>query len=236
MPVQVFRNRDGLDRLLVVVHLAQQEVDPVRPLEPPVAEQLGVVGGHDQRRPAVHGAGQPFDLLLAVEHEVAGVLGRLVQGRLRVVGLLVVGAAGDLVILDAEQAADAGLVQVRLAGIRNRGRSRRRGRTRGSCSRRDSPRWRSRPAWTTRCRGPGRPRRCWGRGSERRRRNLRPRLGEQDAVRVDEEVADAGVAQQLIDARRCSRTPAARCPAAVCRSGARTRGSRSRSGRGGRCR
>ena len=32
---------------------------------------------------------------------------------MRVVGLLVVGAAGDLVILDAEVSADAGLVQVR---------------------------------------------------------------------------------------------------------------------------
>ena len=91
MPVEVLRHRDRLDRLLVAVHLAQQEVDPVRPLEPPVAEQLGVVGGDDQRRPAVHRAGQPFDLLLAVEHEVAGVLGGLVEGRLRVVRLLVVG-------------------------------------------------------------------------------------------------------------------------------------------------
>ena len=72
-------DRDRLDGLLVVVHLAEQEVDPVRPLEPPVAEQLGVVGGDDERRPAVHDAGEPFDLLLAVEHEVAGVLGGLLE-------------------------------------------------------------------------------------------------------------------------------------------------------------
>ena len=113
MLCQIFRNRNGLYRLLIVVHLAQQEVDPVRSLEPPVAEQFGIVGSDDQRRPAVHRAGEPFDLLFAIEHEVAGVFGRFFQGRGRIVRLLVIGAAGDLVILDAEMAADAGLVQVR---------------------------------------------------------------------------------------------------------------------------
>ena len=113
MAIQIFRHGDRLDRLLVPVDLAQQEVDPVGPLEPPVAEQLGVVGGDDERR-AIHGAAQPFDLLLAVEHEVAGVLGRLFQGGLRLIGLPCARlAAGDLVILDAQVAADADLVQVR---------------------------------------------------------------------------------------------------------------------------
>ena len=45
----------GLHHVLVVVHLAEQEVQEVGALEPPVAEQLGVVGAHDEGRP-VHGA------------------------------------------------------------------------------------------------------------------------------------------------------------------------------------
>ena len=195
MLVEILRHRDRLDRLLVVVHLAQQEVDPVRPLEPPVAEQLGVVGRDDQRRP-VHRAGQPFDLLFAVEHEVAGVLGGLVQRGLGVVGLLVVGAAGDLVILDAEQAADAGLVQVRLeilvieveadvaveiavvvvAGIAFDGAPDLLGRFGVAGQGGDA--------------APG----AEDRGIDA---VLGPRLGEQDAVRVDEEVADAGILQEL---------------------------------------
>ena len=78
-----------------------------------MAEKLGVIGGEDERR-AIHVAGQPFDLFFAVEHEVAGVLGGFFQGGLRVVRLLVIAAAGDLVVLDAGVGADAGLVQVRL--------------------------------------------------------------------------------------------------------------------------
>src|SRR5262249_25648953 len=52
--------------------------------------------------------------LFAIEHEVAGVLGGFVEGGALVVRLLVVGAAGDLVVLDAEMASNACLVQVRL--------------------------------------------------------------------------------------------------------------------------
>ena len=59
-------------------------------------------------RPSMR-ARQPLDLLLAVEHEVAGVVGGLLAGRLGVVRLLVVGPAGDAVVLDAEVAADVGL-------------------------------------------------------------------------------------------------------------------------------
>ena len=82
MTIEILRHGDGFDGLLIVVHFAEQEVDPVRPFEPPVAEQFGVVRRDDQRGPAVHRAGQPFDLFLAVEHEIAGVFGGFVQRRL----------------------------------------------------------------------------------------------------------------------------------------------------------
>ena len=142
-----------------------------------------------------------------------------------------VGAAGDLVVLDAEMAADAGLVQVRLevfvieveadvavevavvvvAGVALDGAPDLLGRFGVAGQGGDA-----------------------ALGAEDRGVDAvaRPRLGEQDAVRVGEEVADAGVAQQLRRRPRRSRTPAARCPAAGGRSAARTRGSRSRSGRG----
>ena len=38
MPVEVLRHRDRLDRVLIERHFPQQEVDPVRPFKPPVAE------------------------------------------------------------------------------------------------------------------------------------------------------------------------------------------------------
>ena len=63
---------------------------------------------------------------------------------------------------------------------------------------------------------------------------LGPRLGEQDAVRIDEEVADAAVAEDFIDARRVAALGQPDALAGVCRNAARTRGSRSRSGRGRR--
>ena len=63
-------------------------IEEVRPLVPPVAEELGVVGADDDRR-TVHLGGQVPDLLLAIEHEVAGVHRRLLHGPGPHVGLLV---------------------------------------------------------------------------------------------------------------------------------------------------
>ncbi len=164
-----------------------------------MAVQFGVVGGDDQRRPAGHGAGEPFDLLLAVEHEVAGVVRGPLQRRLRVVRLFLVGAAGDLVVFDAEQAADARLVQVRpqvvvveveadvavevavvvVAGVALDGAPDLLGRLGVAAEGGDG--------------GAG----ALDRGVDA---ELRPRRGEQDAVRVGEEVADAGVVEQVLDA------------------------------------
>ena len=69
MPLEELRGRDGLDDVLVEVHLAEQEVQEVRPLEPPVAEQLGVVGAHHERRPP-HARRVALDLPLPVLQEV----------------------------------------------------------------------------------------------------------------------------------------------------------------------
>ena len=199
VPIEILRDGDCFDGLLVPVHLAKQVIDPVGSLEPPVAKQLGVVGGDNQRRPTVHGAGQPFDLFLAVEHEVAGVLGCFSWAACVVVDFFLLGSAGDFVILDAKMAADAGFVQVRLevfevqvetdvavklavvviAGVTLDG-------------------------------GPHLFRRLGIAGQDRHTALgaedwsvdavLGPRLGIEKAVGVGEEVADTRVAQQLIDA------------------------------------
>ena len=80
-----------------------------------MAEQLGVVGRDDERRPAGHRPGDPLDLSLAVEHEVAGVLGRPLHRHAAVVGRLRAEAdrAGDAVVLDARVVPLAERVQVR---------------------------------------------------------------------------------------------------------------------------
>ena len=91
VPVEVLRHRDRLDGLLVVVHLAQQEVDPVRPLEPPVAEQLGVVGRDDQRRPASIAPASHSTCFSRLNMKLPACSAALSERRLRVVGLLVVG-------------------------------------------------------------------------------------------------------------------------------------------------
>jgi len=46
-----------IERVLVEVDLAEQEVEEVGPLVPPVTEQLGVIGRHDDGL-AVHERGQ----------------------------------------------------------------------------------------------------------------------------------------------------------------------------------
>ena len=72
---QVAARRDRRDGALVVLELAEEELEEHRPLVPPVPEELRVVG-RDDDRPAVHVRAQVLDLLLAIEHEVARVLGR----------------------------------------------------------------------------------------------------------------------------------------------------------------
>src|SRR5205085_6601758 len=90
-------------------------VQKLRSLEPPVAEQLGVVGRDDQRLAAQHAA-QVSRLRLPVQDEMAGVRSGLAGRPLRHVRLLCaeVYLAGDAEILDAEVAAYAVTVQVRL--------------------------------------------------------------------------------------------------------------------------
>ncbi len=54
--VKIIGHRDHLDGLLIPVHFAEQEVEPIRTFEPPVAIQLRVIGRQDNRR-AIHIAG-----------------------------------------------------------------------------------------------------------------------------------------------------------------------------------
>src|SRR5262249_40199896 len=138
--------------------------------------------------------------LLAVEHEVAGVFGGFLQCDVRVISFPVRAAASDLVILDAGVAADTGLMQVwpdiivveieadvaiELA-----------------------------VDVVARIAFDGAPNLLGGLGVAPHAGDaalgthdrsidavLRPRLREQDAVRIDEEVADAALFEDFIDAR-----------------------------------
>ena len=71
-----------------------------------MAEQFGVVGGDDQRF-AVHYFRQVFELVLAVEHEVARVEGGFLLGPVRLVGLLVFGLPGYPVVFQPSVHPDA---------------------------------------------------------------------------------------------------------------------------------
>src|SRR5712692_9053940 len=66
-----------------------------------MAEQFGIVGSNDQRR-TVHYPGQSLDLSLAIVQEVSSVQSCLLARWLGIVGSLLVGAAGDAVILDPD--------------------------------------------------------------------------------------------------------------------------------------
>ena len=65
--------RDQLEQLLVAAGLADEVIQELRALIPPVAEQLGVVGRHDHRR-AVEDFRQAPELRHAGFEEMAGVL------------------------------------------------------------------------------------------------------------------------------------------------------------------
>ena len=99
--------------LLVAAGLAHEVIQELRPLIPPVAEQLGVVGRHQDGR-AVEDFRQAPELRHAGVEEMARVLVGGPQGGRAVIHLLVGRAAGDAIVLEAGEAALAGRGQVRL--------------------------------------------------------------------------------------------------------------------------
>src|SRR6185437_895558 len=81
-------------------------VNPLRPLEPPVAEQLRVVGRNDGAREG-HTAAGATRLLAAAVGEVAGVTHGGLGAPIRIIKTLILCLAGDSVILDAGVLANA---------------------------------------------------------------------------------------------------------------------------------
>ncbi len=82
------------------MELAEEVVQEERPFVPPVSVQLRVVGADHDRRP-VHPGRQVRNLLLPVHPEVLGVLARALARDVRVVDPLVVQlVVGDRVVLD----------------------------------------------------------------------------------------------------------------------------------------
>src|ERR1017187_3793520 len=112
-PAQILGRRGELEYVLVERDLAHEKVDEVGAFEPPVAVQLRVVWGDDQRR-AFHDAEEMLDLFFAIEHEVAGVRRGFLHRVVAVVRFLVRGLARDAEILHAGETADAVGVNVRL--------------------------------------------------------------------------------------------------------------------------
>ena len=117
---QVLARRAQHQVVALAGQFAEHVVNPLRPFEPPVAEQLGVIGGNDHRR-ARHPVAGPDGQVPAAIGEVAGMaLGRF-PGRVGIVQVLVLRRPGDAVILDARLGADAlGILerlQVRLVEI-----------------------------------------------------------------------------------------------------------------------
>ena len=72
MRVDVAARRRQLEGLLVVHRLADEQLQQLRPLEPPVAEQLRVER-RDHDGVHVQHAAQALDLLAALVHEMARV-------------------------------------------------------------------------------------------------------------------------------------------------------------------
>ena len=97
---EVARGRGHLEDRLVVRSLAQEHVEELGSLEPPVAEQLRVVGADDDRVDR-HLRAEGFELLDAIGEEVGRMrVGRALRPR-TVVEFLVRGAAGDAVVFQA---------------------------------------------------------------------------------------------------------------------------------------
>src|SRR3972149_11253072 len=89
--------RDQLDGVLVADELADQKVKPLRPLKPPMPEQLEIVRSDDKGR-AFHLRGEPLDLLFAGEKKIArreSGLGKRPRTHIR---LFVIGLARDPIV------------------------------------------------------------------------------------------------------------------------------------------
>src|SRR5450432_273046 len=196
--LEVVARRERLDGVLVEVKLTEQVVEKDRAFVPPVPEELGVVRAHDHGRP-IHLGAQPPRLLLAVAAEVRGVQPRLAARDLRVVDPLVVElVVSDGVVLDARVDAMPLGVDVRLDVVERQ--------VEADVAIEVAVMLVARVALL------GAPhllrrleiapeRRDAARAVDRRIDAVSgPVIGEQDAVRVDEEVPDRGLAQQLVDA------------------------------------
>jgi len=112
--LEVTHRGGHLEHVLVVMDLARQVFEEIRPFEPPVPEQFRVVDGHHHRR-TVHHRPEVFHLPFAVEHEVTRVGGRRFLRGARRVGLFVSQRhpARYFEIFQADVPTDAVFVQVR---------------------------------------------------------------------------------------------------------------------------
>src|SRR5579884_2141555 len=88
-------------------------VKPLRPLKPPVAEQFGVIGRDDGARKR-HSAAGAARLIAAALGEILGMTQHRLRSPIRIIKLLMIGFAGDAVILDAGVLANAGGILIRL--------------------------------------------------------------------------------------------------------------------------
>ncbi|GEM_PF-1197403 len=112
MPAQELARGDEGERPGLGAGLAHQRIQELGPLKPPVAEQLGIVGGHHDGR-AVERFAQALELRPPGGEEVARVLAGRVDGGGTIVDFLVGRAAGDAMVFQAGEAAVAGRGQVR---------------------------------------------------------------------------------------------------------------------------
>ena len=103
---EVARGRRELERRLVIHRLADEEIQELRPLEPPVAEQLRVERAHHDRR-HIHILPQPLDLRGARAHEVPRVRIDGAERPVAMVEFLVRAAPGDAVIFQPREAPHA---------------------------------------------------------------------------------------------------------------------------------
>ena len=112
MHAQIFLGRDQREGLLVVIGLAHEEIEELRPFIPPVAEQFRVVRRQHQRR-AIQDAGQLLDLRHARVEKMPGMLGRHPPAPRRGRRSACPARPGDAEILDAGEAAMVRRRQVR---------------------------------------------------------------------------------------------------------------------------
>src|SRR3972149_12238467 len=89
--------RYQLDGVLGADELADQKVEPLRPLKPPMPEQLEIIRSDDEGR-ASHLRGEPLDLLFAVEKKIARVEIGLGKRPRTPICLFVLGLARDPIV------------------------------------------------------------------------------------------------------------------------------------------